>query len=1056
VTSEPRRSALTARHDGRATPRSSDLARSRRSLRSPRPNEPRPQAPRRSSAPGGFRLLGLAALVALAAGPPAEALLRVPTDAATLEQAIREVADGDVIELAAGTYRPQNSRGFRIEDLRKGFTIRAAAGAKVVLDGGGERPLLHFANASREKGGAVVFEGLTFTNGRTGSQNGGGAATLRNADAVFRRCVFRANRSTSTGGALLVAANSQAVLVDSELVDNAAPLRGGALSLIENATVYVLGSRFAGNRVNLPGHRNNASGGAIAVLDSRLRVHDTEFRENQAAWTGGAIYAFGNWPADPATASADVLVSGSRFFANRAEPDTCCRPPGATFGGAIHLENQATLRLETSVLRDNQAERGGAVSLQRAVLEVAGSVFVGNRVPPSSNLARVGADINVDSTDFADDSTNYGAINRRSAAISLEDTAFLAGDRPAANLPDNAGCVRISGDSNRQFGEIVPRDGTLAENRARGTLRRVLFSGCGARTSSAPAQGGALLAVLADLTIEDSVFLDAAVDDSGFGGALAVSVQSAARVRGTTFAGNAAGRGAAIWLSGSSLDVEASTFLANEISPGVTETIQTSFGSSLFSQPVASADPLRAAPATGTLRNNLFVDERGLALWEVDLADGPANQLRYGDNRFFGGPFDDRVFVNILGGRTGSTPDQLDTLVVRRNDGSVTTKSLAPNVALPSRPRFAQLTAIPARLLAAPTVEQGRLFFAWSGAAATLGGTPLAERFGSRGLTTAGNLGLTVDAGAAGATAAISAATCSASYRLCLAADRFVLDLDWRSPDGRRGAGRARALSSDTGSFWFFRDSNLELLAKVLDGTASNDHHWLFAGSLTNLAFELRAVDRQTGRLRTYRNPARTQASLADTEAFPAIFEGSAGAASVSRPSAAVPGRATTWAAWREPADRHLEPHLDEPAPDPSRAADATLASLARDGGSARRPARSAAACVPSATALCLLGGRIRVEIAWSTPGRSGAAQTLPLGGDSGAFWFFRPDNLEILVKVLDGRAVNGHFWLFYGALSNVAYTITLTDTVSGRQATYDNPRGTLASASDTEALPAY
>ena len=67
--------------------------------------------------------------------------------------------------------------------------------------------------------------------------------------------------------------------------------------------------------------------------------------------------------------------------------------------------------------------------------------------------------------------------------------------------------------------------------------------------------------------------------------------------------------------------------------------------------------------------------------------------------------------------------------------------------------------------------------------------------------------------------------------------------------------------------------------------------------------------------------------------------------------------------------------------------------------------------------------------------------------------WFFQPSNVELVVKVLDGRAVNGRFWVFYGALSNVEYTITVTDTVTGAVKTYFNPQGNLASVADTEAF---
>ena len=85
--------------------------------------------------------------------------------------------------------------------------------------------------------------------------------------------------------------------------------------------------------------------------------------------------------------------------------------------------------------------------------------------------------------------------------------------------------------------------------------------------------------------------------------------------------------------------------------------------------------------------------------------------------------------------------------------------------------------------------------------------------------------------------------------------------------------------------------------------------------------------------------------------------------------------------------------------------------------------------------------------------GLSGKGQASPLTSDSGSFWFFSPGNLELNLKVVDGRAVNGRFWVFYGALSDVAYTITVTDMQTGDQKTYVNSQGTLASVADTSAF---
>ena len=73
---------------------------------------------------------------------------------------------------------------------------------------------------------------------------------------------------------------------------------------------------------------------------------------------------------------------------------------------------------------------------------------------------------------------------------------------------------------------------------------------------------------------------------------------------------------------------------------------------------------------------------------------------------------------------------------------------------------------------------------------------------------------------------------------------------------------------------------------------------------------------------------------------------------------------------------------------------------------------------------------------------------------DSGYFWFFGPANVELMVKVLDGTLLNDHYWVFYGALSDVAYTLTVTDTLTGATQVYENPPGTLASVADTQAFP--
>lgn len=111
--------------------------------------------------------------------------------------------------------------------------------------------------------------------------------------------------------------------------------------------------------------------------------------------------------------------------------------------------------------------------------------------------------------------------------------------------------------------------------------------------------------------------------------------------------------------------------------------------------------------------------------------------------------------------------------------------------------------------------------------------------------------------------------------------------------------------------------------------------------------------------------------------------------------------------------------------------------------------------CESDADTLCLgAEDRFQVEVSWTDfDGLSGTGQALPQTDDTGAFYFFDPGNFELIVKLLDGRMINGRFWVFYGSLTNVEFTLTVTDTVTGEVVTYENPLGTFASAGDTSAF---
>jgi hypothetical protein len=79
----------------------------------------------------------------------------------------------------------------------------------------------------------------------------------------------------------------------------------------------------------------------------------------------------------------------------------------------------------------------------------------------------------------------------------------------------------------------------------------------------------------------------------------------------------------------------------------------------------------------------------------------------------------------------------------------------------------------------------------------------------------------------------------------------------------------------------------------------------------------------------------------------------------------------------------------------------------------------------------------------------------LPFLADTGFLWFFRSDNYELMVKVLDGCSLNGHFWVFISPGSTVEYTIEVTDHSTGAKRSYTNPLGAVPKlTADTQAFP--
>lgn len=116
---------------------------------------------------------------------------------------------------------------------------------------------------------------------------------------------------------------------------------------------------------------------------------------------------------------------------------------------------------------------------------------------------------------------------------------------------------------------------------------------------------------------------------------------------------------------------------------------------------------------------------------------------------------------------------------------------------------------------------------------------------------------------------AISGGPCTPDAQsLCLSNGRFKVQAAWQTSTSS-GNGTAIPGSSDTGQFWFFSSSNVEMVVKVLNGCGINNNYWVFAGGLTNVKVTMTVTDMANATFKTYINNLNTPfAPIQDTVAF--------------------------------------------------------------------------------------------------------------------------------------------------------------------------------------------
>jgi len=230
---------------------------------------------------------------------------------------------------------------------------------------------------------------------------------------------------------------------------------------------------------------------------------------------------------------------------------------------------------------------------------------------------------------------------------------------------------------------------------------------------------------------------------------------------------------------------------------------------------------------------------------------------------------------------------------------------------------------------------------------------------------------------------------------LCLLGGRFRVQASVTHPsNGAVVPGRAVPSEDAVGSFSLpdlTGDPSLpEIVVKMVDASGPPwNAFWVFYGSLTSLPYTITVTDTRSGLQEHYTGSGACGG--ADTASFRA-GDGDSGGSTVSL-AAASP----------------------------------------RTG---------------SLGALSLSDGRFQVSLR-ATDRNGGSADGVPVVLSPVSGYFSLPAITgspllpEVWVKVVDARALDGHFWFFYASLTNVSYALTLVETATGAARTYVGPGGT-------------
>lgn len=282
----------------------------------------------------------------------------VPSDFATIQEAIDASANGDFIEVSPGVYLET------IDFVGKAIAVIATDGASVTtIDGSGCSPCSVVRFASGE-GPDTLLEGFTVTGG-TGEPGGsspssGGGLYLLGSAPRINGCIVTGNTAGRGGGAYSGSAN--ATWTDCLFSDNIATGYGGR----GGAGMYSVGD-FALTRCIFSDNTANGSGGGVFTSYCDATITECLFLGNENTnGAGGGLYN---------STEGTPIVKDCTFIDNLASDVDFWTGGGAIGNSTTPFDGPLIIGC---VFSGNEGENGGAILNYLSASTVMNCTFTGN------------------------------------------------------------------------------------------------------------------------------------------------------------------------------------------------------------------------------------------------------------------------------------------------------------------------------------------------------------------------------------------------------------------------------------------------------------------------------------------------------------------------------------------------------------------------------------------------------------------------------------------------------------------------------------------------------